>query len=476
MRLPDRAAQWLLRSLQVGVSGLLVWTLVAGERAREDAAGPNVLRIPVRIEQDVEAHLYYDVGQGLWAGHVEIQHLEGSPDWRVLSFPLPREPIRALRFDPMLTPGMFGVKAPWLESKTGRIIAKFPVTAVTPRHQIAGWRQVEQGYEAITWADADDAQVQFGLGWPLRVGEPRWPWPEAVGLGVLIVALGLLGRHPANRHRRKWRGIGWNAVKRVPPLTTRGLRAVLAAYGSHSRRMIGIGAVVVVLGQGWVLRGLDESLDLPLWDESNSAARGVAWAADGGALGDLHTGPAYVAVYAAMALWGEAPEIVFWQHYGVKIGGTLLLYLLLVKWWQRWPAALAVALAWGCTVFQTAYPLLVYQSAWMWFVAALIVIERWALLGLMLLIWTVGFRQDYQFVLPVAVGAVAWRWWRAGKNGKNLWSRGGGGNGANRRPNDPRSQWADVGVGGDPRQLGGRGKTGLVCVSATLRGEGGDRR
>lgn len=182
---------------------------------------------------------------------------------------------------------------------------------------------------------------------------------------------------------------------------------------------------MVVLGQWWVLRGLEDTLDLPMWDESNYVARGVEWADSGGALGDLHTGPGFVVAYGVMSWWGEADKIVYWQHYWVKIGGTLLLYLLLVKWWQRWPAAMAVALAWGCTWFQSEYPLLVYQSAWMWFLAAVIVIERWTLLGLVLAVWVVAFRQDYQFALPVAGLAVAWRWWKAGTNRQSWWAHGG---------------------------------------------------
>lgn len=394
----------------------------AWQLAEADAEGPNQLRVPVRIEQDVEAHLYYDVGQGLWGGNVEIQQLKGSQEWRVLSFPLPREPIRALRFDPMLSPGKFAIKAPWLESKTGRVIAKFPQTAVVPRHQIAGWREVEDRFEVITWADADDAQVQFGLGLPLRMGEPRWPWPEGGLLGLMTVAVIWLGRHPGNQNRRKWRGILWNEAKSVGPRLKVGAHRVLAFYGSQSWRLVLLGGVVVVMGQIWVLRDLEQTLDLPMWDESNYAARGVEWAADGGALGDLHTGPGFVVVYAVMSWWGEAQDIVYWQHYWVKVGGTLLLYLLLVKWWQRWPAAMAIALAWGCTWFQSEYPLLVYQSAWMWFLAAVVVIERWTLLGLVLLVWTIGFRQDYQFAIPVVVAAMLWRWWRGGPKERNLWS------------------------------------------------------
>ena len=426
MRTPDKTAYWLWHGLQFGAVGLVVWIGWAMWAALLDQEGPNQLKVPVRIDQDVEAHLYYDVGQGLWAGHVVIQQLPGDSEWRVLSFALPRKPIRALRFDPMLTPGRFAIKAPWLESRTGRVIAKFPQTAVTPRHQIVGWREVGDRYEAITWADADDAQVQFELGWPLRVGEPRWPWTEGGILTGVIVAILLLGRHPGVKNRVRWRTqlrhratVGGTELKRWG-------RLAVASYFDDSRRMIGIGALVLLLGQGWVLRGLSETLDLPMWDESNYAARGVAWAKDGGPLGDLHTGPALVVTYAGLSWGGSADEIVFWQHYLVKMGGTLALYFLLVKWWRRWPAALAVSLAWACTWFQTEYPLLVYQAAWMWFLVAMLVIDRWVVLGILLLGWTIGFRQDYQFALPIVFLAVGWRWWRGRKNGNGFgagWGR-----------------------------------------------------
>jgi hypothetical protein len=412
MRLSDRTAYSLLRLLQIGVVVLLAWIGWALQLAKLDQAGPNVLKVPVRINQDVESHLYYDVGQGLWAGHVVIQQLSGAVEWRVLSFPLPREPVRALRFDPMLTPGQFGIKAPWLESRTGRVIAKFPHSAVTPRHQIAGWRDTGGYYEGITWADADDAQVQFELGWPLRVGSPCWPWIEGGILALILVAIWGLLQHPGNGARARWRTTLRRVFSRSPNVVKSWARWGLTSYLNNSRGWVWAGALVVVVAQGWILRGLDETLDLPMWDESNYAARGIDWAKAGGALGDLHTGPALVISYAGLATLGAADEIVFWQNYLVKMGGTLGLYFLLVKWWRRWPIALAVALAWACSWFQTAYPLLVYQAGWMWFLVAVIVIDRWALLGLVLMAWTVGFRQDYQFALPVVLAAMAWKWWR----------------------------------------------------------------
>ena len=340
MRIPDKTAYWLWRGLQLGAVGLVLWIGWAIREAILDREGPNQLKVPVRIDQDVEAHLYYDVGQGLWAGHVVIQQLAGDPEWRVLSFALPREPIRALRFDPMLTPGRFAIKAPWLESRSGRVIAKFPQTAVTPRHQIAGWREVGDRYEAITWADADDAQVQFELGWPLRVGEPRWPWTEGGILAAVIVAILLLSRHPGAKNRAGWQTQLRRGASGVVAGFKRWGRLAVASYFDDSRRMIGIGAIVLLASQAWILRGLSETLDLPMWDESNYAARGVDWAKEGGSLGDLHTGPALALTYAGLSWGGEADEIVFWQHYLVKIGGTLALYFVLVKWWRLSPVGL----------------------------------------------------------------------------------------------------------------------------------------
>ncbi|MCF3649262.1 hypothetical protein [Synoicihabitans lomoniglobus] len=411
MLLPDRVLRGLSVLLPFAVVAVVAWTGWSTVRAQRDQAGPNRLMIPVRIERAAEAHVYYDIGRGLWHGDQAVRQLEGSPDWRVVGFPLPRVPVQVLRFDPLLTPGTFALKAPWLESATGRTIARFPLSAVTPRHQIAAWRIEGDAFVAETLADADDAQVMLELGAPLRVGQPRWPWPEGVVVLGVIVFWGWVRRQPAAWHPRVDL-VGW--TRRVGRVGGRTGAVAMTVYRSATPRAVLLGAVVVGAGQWWAMRGLSETLDLPMWDETNYAARGIEWLPVGGPLGDLHTGPSYAVQYGLVGMGGSVERAIYRHHYFIKIGGVLMLYLLLARWWQCWPAAAAVALAWGGSWFHTEYPLLVYQAAWMWFLVALWLVDRWPVVALAPLAWAVGMRQDYQFVVPFLIVGVVVMWRRRG--------------------------------------------------------------
>ncbi len=433
MSLSDLLVRRFARALPLVAAGFLAWAGWLGRLDGIDARHANVLKVPVRIVQAAELHLYYDVGRGLWAGDVVIRQLEGAPGWRVLALPLPREPIHGLRLDPMTAPGEFGVKAPWLESATGRVLAKFPSAAVIPRHQIADWREQEGGWWAVTRAGADDPQVTFGLGGPLRHARTR-PWAWWLTAAALAAGLRVgLGRHPAVRTRRRWRdGIGQVARRgwrRVADGVATGARGWRERGGAVARWSAGwrvwIGAVVVVVAQAWLLRGIGEGIDWPMWDEANYAGRGADWADGRGQFGQLHTGPGFVLNYGVLSWWGDAGQTVIWQHYVVKLGVALMLYFALVRLWRNPLAALAATLAWSATWFQLQYPTLVYQAAWMWFLAAVAVIDRWPLVGTLLLGWTVTYRQDYQFALPVVLGWLVWIWWRAGRRVSEIWIRGG---------------------------------------------------
>ena len=403
--------RWLARALTLltvaGLAGMSWWAWLDQTDARH---GP-VLRVPIKIEQAVELHLYYDVGRGFGARDVLVQHLQGEPVWQVLTLPLPRESIQGLRLDPMMAPGRFEMGLPWLETVTGRLIRRFPRSAVTPRWQITRWADTAEGFAAETEPAATDAQVSIELTEPLSGGRPR-PW-----LGWLLAAFLLAGgraalaRHPALSSAPRWRDRVEN-----------GLRA-WSEVGGGGRILLG--ALVVVVAQAWLLRGIGDGMDWPLWDEANYAGRGADWAAGrAGALGELHTGPGFVLNYGVLAWFGDAGRTVVWQHYVVKLGAALMLYCALVRLWRSPLAALGATVAWSATWFQLMYPTLVYQAAWLWFLAAVAVIDRWPVVGVLTLAWAVTYRQDYQFALPVAVGWLGWVWWRSGRRLPSLWMRG----------------------------------------------------
>lgn len=156
--------------------------------AKLDAAGPNRLVVPLRLMQDGEAQLFYDRGRGLIEEDSARVQVLASDTIDDVAFPVPREPLRQIRFDPFIGAGKFAIGRPRLETATGRVIAKFPVEAVVPAFQIKEFKREATWWLGETVANAVDPQLAFGLGKPLRVGAPRLPWPEALAVLALAIA------------------------------------------------------------------------------------------------------------------------------------------------------------------------------------------------------------------------------------------------------------------------------------------------
>jgi hypothetical protein len=148
--------------------------------AIKDLQGPNRLIVPLKIDHEVDAQLFFDQGNGIRAEDCTTAKVPVRPELTEVAFDVPRVPIREIRFDPMPSAGRFRIGAPHLENASGRTIAKFPIAAVVPRQQIADLRREGDHWLGETTPDANDPQLMFGLGSPLRVGSPRIPWPEVL--------------------------------------------------------------------------------------------------------------------------------------------------------------------------------------------------------------------------------------------------------------------------------------------------------
>lgn len=369
--------------------------------AWRDWRGPNRLIVPLRVSTTATAQLFYDQGQGIRAeDSVSVPIPGGGSILRELAFPVPRAPLRQLRFDPMPFPGSFAVGRPRLESASGRVIAKFPIPAVVPLYQIGKWRLEGDHWTGASVPDGDDPQLTFGLGAPLRVGTPRLPWIEV--LAVFAAGGAVLGL----RRREELRGVHFGAV----------VGSWLAPVGDWARGPGRgpwlAGAVFVAVVQLWLLWPLQHAIDWPLWDEANYAARGVEWAAHGGSLGALHSSPLFVVMYAALSWLGDLGAMIAAQHYVVKLASAVLLYFVLASWWRSAVAAAAVAALWAASAFQLEWPMLVYQAAWLWFLAALLTADRWPLATLGFTALATCVRQEYQLAGAVLLAWYGWRAWR----------------------------------------------------------------
>lgn len=158
--------------LSAGALGYGIW------QAKVDSAGPNRLIVPFQVEQPGEAQLFYDRGAGI--REEDSQKLPTAPSDALveLTFSIPRVPIREIRFDPFDGAGKFVLGQPRVETASGRFVAKFPLTAIVARHQIARLEHIDKQVKGETEPKANDPMLTFELGSPLRVGEPRIPWPE----------------------------------------------------------------------------------------------------------------------------------------------------------------------------------------------------------------------------------------------------------------------------------------------------------
>jgi len=153
-----------------------------------DSTGPNRLIVPLAVDQPGRATLDYDRGAGLRPEDSVSRDVTPSTDVEEVVFPVPRVALREIRFHPFAGAGGFTIGQPRLESASGRFIAKFPIMAIVARKEIASMNLDEKQWVGTTVAGATDPQLTFALGAPLRVGEPRIPWIEAVVLTVLALA------------------------------------------------------------------------------------------------------------------------------------------------------------------------------------------------------------------------------------------------------------------------------------------------
>ncbi len=156
-----------------------------------DAAGPNRLIVPVTVDHRTKVELFYDVGRGLRQQDSASEIVTSSEQLHEVSFPVPRVPLKRVRFDPMDGAGHFTIGQPRLETASGRFIAKFPMAALKPLNQIADLKIDGKLAAGVTTPGANDPQMDFTLGAPLRVGGPRMPWIEGV---VLLLVIYLMWR------------------------------------------------------------------------------------------------------------------------------------------------------------------------------------------------------------------------------------------------------------------------------------------
>jgi hypothetical protein len=158
-----------------------------------DDSGSDELIVPLRVAQAGEAQLFYDVGAGFSERDSVRRTVEPAKQLEPVAFAVPRASLREVRFDPLPGAGEFRIGPPRLVSPSGRLIAKFPLTAIAPRNEIAELRREGDALAGKTVAGATDPQLTLGLGAPVKAGRVRLPWIEAAIAAGLAWVVGWLG-------------------------------------------------------------------------------------------------------------------------------------------------------------------------------------------------------------------------------------------------------------------------------------------
>ncbi|HXV77186.1 MAG TPA: hypothetical protein VD788_12785 [Candidatus Polarisedimenticolaceae bacterium] len=174
------------------------------------------------------------------------------------------------------------------------------------------------------------------------------------------------------------------------------------------------GVAVVVSFQLVLLDPLHETMDLPVWDESNQMAWGADFAEGSGTLGELAASPLYNLAYAVLAGAFGRVASVFAMKYLVTVLVALALWLMLDRSSPHVAPPLWVAVLWVATVPNLDGSLLVYHFGLALFIAATAAGRDHPPLALVLLALCSLARLEFLLPLVAYGGALAVRRWRRG--------------------------------------------------------------
>lgn len=150
-----------------------------------------------------------------------------------------------------------------------------------------------------------------------------------------------------------------------------------------SRRTLGL---VVALGlltvfQLYLLYGLHVSKDLPLWDEAAYLGWGDEFLQDG-RVGSITNAPAYHVLYAAVISAAELVPSFFAMQYLLKLTLTALVFLLLVRFSKSVTLSLLLGGFFACSYYHLHIDVLVYYSALIPYLAAILLARPAPMLSL----------------------------------------------------------------------------------------------
>lgn len=117
---------------------------------------PSRLEITLRTARPSFAELFTDTGRGFRADERIRRKLAPVTDFQTICFPLPREPLRALRLDPLPSGGeTMEIAALRVVNPATATEVDLPLSSFEPRHDIAS---IEAEEDTVTVRTLDDAR------------------------------------------------------------------------------------------------------------------------------------------------------------------------------------------------------------------------------------------------------------------------------------------------------------------------------
>jgi hypothetical protein len=168
------------------------------------------LRLEVKSSVSSTAQVFFDIGRGISEeDSVAVPFIAGR-NFQTLTFPLPDQPVRVLRFDPLTEPGSMVIRKATLLNDNGR--EPIPLQTLRPKNEIASMRFGPDGLVIETLPQAHDPQTQFELRYPILPTHPSGLSIAALaivlfittGLGCTVV-LALLSTATGQRYLARWR-------------------------------------------------------------------------------------------------------------------------------------------------------------------------------------------------------------------------------------------------------------------------------
>jgi len=385
-----------------------------------DRFGARTLAVDLRSDRPGLAKLYWNTGKGYNEADSASAPVRGGKRWQRLRFPVPPDPLLAVRLDPLRSEGRIEIRMVQLQSGSGRSRLDLDLETVRPGVQVKEMT-VEQGIlRAVFPVGAGDPHLQFGRIVPDGSrGSGSLPWMGYGSVAAILFLLFLLRKHSSAAV------LAIRAVRYSVSSWILELRAI----DRPGKATLLVGGMVVVGLQIFLLYPLHQVIDLPIWDEAETMGGGLRFL-QGDGLGYLADSPLSKLIYAGLiGVFGPAGSI-FASHYLVKTGLVLVLFLFSARVAGSVLAGVALSSVWALSSFQLEFPILTYQSALIWFGLGLLSIGRSRFLGLSLIVLAALTRLDYQFVAFLAAGFLTVRLLAGGRDAIRL----------------RKSQWALVAV------------------------------